>query len=402
MTPLRRLLTARFLSACGDLLVPVAAPFAVLDDLHGGAAQIGLVLAAEFVGVLTFVVFGGAITDRAPPVRVMVRADLAGAGFQAATAALLASGVMTIPLFAILMFAQGGATAFFGPAVRVLVPQVAEAGGLQRANGLLGTVSAAATIVGPVLGGVLVAWPGAPGAFAVNALSFGVSLALTRGLVSTPGAKSVGLRLREGWGEVAGRPWLGGSILVAAGTELLASGPLATAIPLVSRRIYGGASSYGWLLSALGVGAVLGGLAAARLPARRPVLAANLLIVPLAVVPLALRLEAPFGVALPAFALGGACQAAAGVMWNTALGLAVPRSALGRVASWDMLGSFASRPLGQAFGGVLAGAAGTGPLLLLATASLVAVPLPILALRDVRAPSRAGRPDASQPAPQPG
>ncbi|MEU3459250.1 MFS transporter [Streptomyces sp. NPDC006733] len=415
------LLAARVCSAFGDLVVPVAAAFAVLDVMGGSAADIGVVLAATFAGMLVFLVLSGALADRFPPARVMVASDVLSLTVQTAAAALLATGAMTVPLFAALMFVKGAATAFFGPAAQSVVVRIVGPDEVQRANARLGVASAVVAVAAPLAGGALVAGVGPAWVLAGDAVTFAVSACLilricprrARTAAQQPGpaardehagsagsaAPSLCRELRTGWRELTARRWLWTSILAACALELLGSGPLITVLPVVADDRYGGAWGYAWLMSALGLGSVAGGWVAGRLKVGRAVLAANLMAVPMAVAPLCLALGSPFAVVVGAHLLVGVCQAVFVVLWRTALAQAVPAHVLGRISAWDMVGSFSLRPAGHALGGAAAFALGTGPVLWLGAAAFALIPLPLLAVGEVREPtSRLAR---TGPAPDP-
>lgn len=398
LTPARRslrlLLAARGFSLLGDLITPVAVAFAVLGPLHGGAAQIGIVLAADFAGGLVFLAAGGVLADRMSPTRLMITSDACSCLIQLMVAVLLAAGSMTLGLFAILLFVKGAVSAFFRPAAQSLLPRITGPEGLQRAQARLGTIAAAAAVAAPLCGGALVVSVGSAGAITVDALTFAISACLLARLPAAPqvapnpdGAAPMLGELRQGWKELTARRWLWASIATAAVIEVLGSAPLVTVTPVVADQLYGGATGYSALVSALGAGGVIGGLVAGRLRVRRHVLVAHLLIPPSALAPLALIVKAPLAPALAAYALAGMCQTVFVVLWFTALGRAIPARVLGRVSAWDTVGSFAFRPAGHALGGVLAGAAGVAMVLVAGAAVFVACPLVLLLLvREVRAP----------------
>ncbi|MFF1379292.1 MFS transporter [Streptomyces sp. NPDC058308] len=390
---LRLLVTARTCSLCGDLAVPIAVPFAVLDVLDGGPTEVGIALGAQFTGVLVFLTAGGVYSDRFAPHRVMVASDCASALVQTAVAVLLATGRMSVPLLASLMFATGAASAFHRPATRALVPRIVERDALQAAHARLGTTTAGAVVLAPLAAGGLVPVLGAAGVIAVDAATFvGSALLIVRIAPRVPsrppGTDHPGMaeEVAEGWRELRSRPWLWGSIASAAGVELLLSAPPATLAPVVADQLYGGARGYSWLVAACGLGAVTGGLTAARLRLHRPVLAANALVLPMALAPLALALGAPLIGVLVAYGVTGMCQGLFTALWYTAVSRAVPQEVQGRISAWDQLGSFALRPAGHAMAGLAAGTVGIAPVLGTAAAAGLFLPVPVLLLKDVRAP----------------
>ncbi|MFF7726799.1 MFS transporter [Streptomyces sp. NPDC008001] len=390
---LRLLVVARTCSLCGDLAVPIAVPFAVLDMLGGGPTEVGLALGAQFAGVLVFLTVGGVYSDRFAPHRMMIVSDSVSALLQTAAAVLLATDRMSMPLLAALMFATGAASAFHQPATRALVPRIVQREALQAAHSRLGATGAAAVVLAPLAAGGLIPSLGPAGVIALDAATFlGSALLIARISLRVPaqppstGRPRMAREVAEGWRELRARPWLWGSITAAAGVELLLSAPLATLAPVVADRLYGGAQGYSWLIAACGLGTVAGGLTAVRLRPRRPVLAANTLVLPMALAPLALAQEAPVAGAVMAYALTGVCQGLFTTLWYTAMSQAVPQEVQGRISAWDQLGSFALRPAGHAMAGMAAGAVGTAPVLGTAAAAGLLLPLPVLLMKDVRAP----------------
>lgn len=83
----RLLFAAQSISSLGNRLVPVALAFAVLN-LTGSATSLGVVLAAQTVPVVAFVLVGGVWADRLPRRRVMIGSDLVRAASQALSAVL--------------------------------------------------------------------------------------------------------------------------------------------------------------------------------------------------------------------------------------------------------------------------------------------------------------------------
>ncbi len=76
----------------GDALFPVALAFAVLDDLDGTPAQLGIVLAAQTVPMAVLILASGVWADRLNRRNVMIISDLGRAAVQATLAILLISG----------------------------------------------------------------------------------------------------------------------------------------------------------------------------------------------------------------------------------------------------------------------------------------------------------------------
>ena len=89
--PFRLLFAGQAISAVGNRLVPVALAFAVLD-LTGSVSDLGIVLAAQTIPLIVFVLLGGVWADRLVRQRVMLASDCVRAVTQGASAALLLTG----------------------------------------------------------------------------------------------------------------------------------------------------------------------------------------------------------------------------------------------------------------------------------------------------------------------
>jgi MFS family permease len=144
------------ISAVGDRVVSVALAFAVLD-LTGSVKDLGLVLAAQTVPLVLFLLMGGVWSDRLSRRAVMLTSDLVRAGAQGASAFLLVSGNAHVWQLVVLQAVYGAAEAFFKPAAQALLPETVAAADLQQANALIAVSGNIANIGGPALAGVLVA-----------------------------------------------------------------------------------------------------------------------------------------------------------------------------------------------------------------------------------------------------
>src|SRR5205823_5169615 len=161
-------------SQLGTGMVGVALSFAVLD-LTGSVADLGLVLAAQTVPLVVFLLLGGTVADRLPRRAVMLVSDSARAVTQGTLAALLITGHAELWHLLALQFLGGTATAFFLPSVTGLTTQVVSVERLQEANALRSLASSGGSIAGPAVAGVLVATVGPGWALAADAGSFAVS-----------------------------------------------------------------------------------------------------------------------------------------------------------------------------------------------------------------------------------
>lgn len=382
----RFLFGGQAVSALGDHIVIVALAFAVLE-IGGSTSEVGLVLAAGTLPLVATVLVGGVVADRVSRRGVMVTADLVRVASQGAMAALLIAGVAEVWMLALLAGVTGAATGFFGPASTGLLPEVVLTEQLQPANALRGSVAATGEILGPVVGGVLVAAAGAGWAMGFDAATFAVSaacLAMLRLPIRAPAPRSRFVDdLREGWSVFRSRRWVWSFVLYFAFGNVL-WGAWAALGPVVAERELGGAAAWGAVLAAMGVGALLGSLVAVQARPSRPLLIAAVAD-GLFALPLAFLAAAPPAVLIACGALlAGAGVALAASLWESTLQRHIPSESLSRVSSYDWFGSLAFAPLGLAVWGSIAAALGVSVSLWIAFGLIVALTLALIAVPDIR------------------
>ena len=382
-----RLVAARLVSAFGTAMAPVAMAFGVLE-ITGSARLVGVVIASQTAAQLAVQLFGGALADRWSRRRQMVGADLLAAAAQCAMAWLLLNPSGEIWPLAVLMAVNGVGFAFHWPAAVGIVPQVAPAEQLQPTNALLSLAQSAAFGLGGACAGIIVAFAGAGWAIAVDAGTFAVSALLIASLrprdQERSAPSSLLRELREGWREFSSHRWLWAIVLQFSVLVAAWSGGFVIVGPVVAERSLGGAAAWAWVAGAFGAGLLAGGLLAMRITLRRPMFVATWCCFLFALPLLLLAGTAPLGwIAAGAF-LAGVGGEMFGVLWNTALHTHVAPEALSRVSAYDIMGSMALAPLGEALAGPLVEWIGAPPTLLLG-AALIALPtLAVLGVREVR------------------
>ncbi|HEV3404038.1 MAG TPA: MFS transporter, partial [Gaiellaceae bacterium] len=270
----RILFAAESVSVLGDALWPVALAFAVLD-LTGSASDLGLVLLANLVPRIVFMLIGGVWADRITPQRMMVASHIARFVTQAAQGYLLVSGRATIGTLVALQIARGTGSAFYRPAATGVVPRLVPRQELQSANALLWLAANASSFVGPALAGVLVATVGPGWAILGDSASFLVAaillMALPREeLPASALQRSFWRDLTEGWDAVASRTWVWASICYFSCFQLVYLSSFSVLGPVVSKRSLGGAAAWAAIASSGAAGAVIGGLVAYRVRPRLP------------------------------------------------------------------------------------------------------------------------------------
>jgi MFS family permease len=383
----RLLFAGRAVSDLGDKLVPVALAFAVLE-LDSSASALGLVFAARMIPLVVLVLVGGVWADRLPRNLVMLTADGIRAVSQAVAAALLISGRAEVWHLMVLMAVYGAAQAFFDPASTGLVPETVSRPRLQQANGLLQLSRSTANVIGPAIGGVLVATVGPGWAFAADSATFVVSAAFLALLGLGHEAREARSRfvadLVEGWREFTSRTWVWVSVTHFAFFHLLVLAPFWVLTPIVADDELGGAGAYATILSAMGVGAILGGIVALRVEPGRPLATAFVLILFEVPVYLALAAAAPVALIAALAFVSAIAFNFANTLWNTVLQANIPVHALSRVSSYDWLGSLVFLPAGYMLAGPAAETFGVSETLVFAAAWSVASTLVVLLLEPIR------------------
>ena len=264
-------------STLGDGLVPVALAFAVIQTLDGSPTDLGIVLAAQTLPLVAFVLAGGVWADRLPRQMVMLVSDGVRGVVQAAIAVLLLSGHAELWHLVVLVAIYGSAQAFFQPAATGLVPSTISKGRLQQANALLGLSRSLAFVVGPAVAGVVAAVANPGSVFVVDAATFAVS-ATSLAFLRLSRARRQGERrsfftdLKGGWHELISHTWLWVIVAWAATFLGIVVAPWMTLGPVVAKQSLGGAAAWGLIAAGWGAGTVAGGLISLRWKPARPML----------------------------------------------------------------------------------------------------------------------------------
>jgi MFS family permease len=392
-TQFRRLFLGRALSMLGSNIVPVALAFAVLDDLHGSATELGVVLSMRWVAQIVLLLVGGVWADRLPRQVVMLSADAARAGTQTLIGILLVSGHATLWELALTQTASGACDAFFNPASTGLVPHTVAPERLQQANGLLSLTQSSASLVGPAIGGALVATVGSGWAFVGDGGSFLASALFLAALRLPPRARTVETPnflsdLATGWREFRTQTWMVAVDSWAVLANMLVIGPFYVLGPLVAKQDLGGAAAWAAIVACFGAGAIVGDLAAIAIRPRRPLLFGCAVVGTFALPPAFLAVPAPTAVIAASTFLAAFGLTVFNTLFVTTMQEQVPPEALSRVTAYDWLASVAFLPLGYALAGPLADAIGIRELLLAGAVFEVVGAAALVALPSVRAIER--------------
>jgi MFS family permease len=178
----RLLAGGQFTSTIGDYCYAVALPWFVLSS-HGGVILLGTVLACYGVSRMVLIPVGGVLADRIGPRTVMLAADAARCVLVAAMAVLAARHTVSLVALGPLAACIGAGEGLFIPASFAIMPSLLDGDQLAAGNAISTAAVQTGSLVGPALGGALVAITQASTwAFGIDAASFAVS-ALTLALI---------------------------------------------------------------------------------------------------------------------------------------------------------------------------------------------------------------------------
>ncbi len=360
------------LSNGGTWFQAVAAGWLVLQ-ITGSATMVGLLALAYRAPAFVLSTWGGKLADRHDWRRVgLITFSIEAAG-ALALSVLAFSGHLSVGAIFAATVVMGAAFAVGLPSVLALVPALVPTTRLQEAVALNAAGINVARAVGPLLGGVVLALAGAGWCFLVNAGSF---LALVVALLAAPhvqqGSKAperLATAVRYAFTDRAARRLLIGMFLF-----MLFAGPMQELAPVVARRVGGGPVALGFILGAMGAGALLGAwllqvLSRRGLPRHMAIPVATL----------AFGASLALVAASPVLWLTVVGMLAAGSFWiwiltltNAAIQLSSPSTMLGRMLGFYQLSVITPIALGSVAFGALAGAVGIGWSLGLASLALLA------------------------------
>lgn len=379
--PFQLLAGGQFASTIGDYCYAVALPWLVLSN-HGSPALLGIVLACYGVPRMVLIPVGGVLADKFGPRLLMMSSDVLRCVLVLALTVLAAKHDASLAALGPTAALIGAGEGLFLPSSLAIMPALVSGEQLPAANAISSAMVQAGSLIGPAIGGALVATTGAStAAFAVDAASFGIS-ALTLAFIrprataaelaeetepSEPGTQKVIDYLRRTRAMQV-------IIVVVIAANLAGGGMSEVALPSLAHAKYG-AAGYGALLACFAAGAVLGTLAAARsgglrAPAR---FASAIFLVEAAAICLVPYLGGEAGAAAALF-VTGAANGLGNTVFLTVAQRQVPPAMIGRVMSAVMLGAFGSFPLSVVLAGLLVHHIGAAPFFPIAGA-LVAVAL---------------------------
>ena len=232
--------------------------------LTGKATDLGITVAMQFLPMLIFGAWAGAVADR----RDKRRMCLLTQSLMTAQALLLGildfAGLVTVPVVYVLALLLGFANAFDNPARRGLVVELVPPDDISNAMALNTAVMTGSRIFGPALAAALVGPLGTAWLFTINGISFVAVLAsltmINRNMMfSSPKAARGGTPVRDALRFVSGNRQLLSLHIVLVVVSTFAFN-YSVSLPKLSAVRWGDDRWFGWVLSVLSIGSVAGSL----------------------------------------------------------------------------------------------------------------------------------------------
>jgi MFS family permease len=395
----RLLWIGQTISMIGDGTYYVAVAWLVYQNLDGSPAAFAAVGVAWSLPQLALLLASGALSDRMDRRHLMIAGDLLRLVAITTVGILTLADLITIPILVGLVVLYGSGQALFGPAFSSIVPSIVPEDVLVEANSVGQVVRPfAMTIVGPLLGGLLLSI-GTGWAFIFDGLTFAGSavcifLMRTRKTQDEGAHEPLIPQIKEGIAYVRSETWIWVALVTATVSLFCVWGPWETLMPyVISHDLDGSGVDLALVFAAGGLGSALVGIVAAQRGSlgRRPI---SVMYFAWA---LGMLMTAGFGLITAvwqglfvAFVAEGSISLLI-VLWYTMLQRLVPEHFLGRVMSLDWMISIAGLPLSFAVVGPLANWIGTDRTLILAGVSGAVVTIAAMFIPGARGPERDGR-----------
>ena len=389
----RRIWLASLLSNLGLLIQAVGAAWA-MTQMTSSADKVALVQTALMLPVMLISMPAGAIADMYDR-RIVALISLAIALSGATALTVLAwLGLVTPETLLALCFVVGSGMALFGPAWQSSVTEQVPPETLPSAVALNGISYNIARSFGPAIGGIVVAAAGAVAAFAANAVLY-LPLLIVLFLWRRSSQPSRLPRERLNRAIVSGVRYIANSpaikiVLTRTLVTGLIGGSVSALMPLVARDLlHGGAQTYGIMLGAFGMGAVIGALNIAAVRKRmsgEAAIRACALSMAGAIAAVALSREPVLTAA--ALVLAGAVWMLAVALFNIGVQLSAPRWVAGRSLAAFQASIAGGIAIGSWGWGRLTDAVGVEAALLVSAALMLVSPLLGLWLRMPRIGAR--------------
>lgn len=363
----------QIISLFGNAAIRFALPLYLLNQT-GSSALYGTVMACAFIPTILLTPVGGLIADRVNKKNIMVILDFSTAGFILLFACLMNRLDLVVLLTLTLMILYGIAGAY-QPAVQASIPLLVGQEYFVQANAVVNVISSFASLLGPVLGGILYSVYGLRPILAVCIVSFVVSAVMeifirmphskqaqegkVLQIIRRDFARSIQFIRRE-------KPVIGKGVLVVCGINLFLSAMIVVGLPYLITEVLPFTADeanrlYGYAQGALAAGGIAGGIGAGVLAGRLQIRkVGNLLILgAVCVFPMAAALFLQNHGMASYLMIAGSCFLIMVISTNftvqimSFVQMETPEQLLGKVMALIMTVAMCAQPIGNAMYGFL-------------------------------------------------
>jgi MFS family permease len=332
-----------------------------IRDLTDQPIALGGIGLARLIPVIFFSLVGGAAADAISRRKLMFLTQSSMALFALLLAFLSFSGRISLWSIYLLTALNAMAVSFDLPARQALVPNLVPAKDLPGAFSMTSISFQIGAIVGPGVGGLVIAYWGVGYTYLINALSFGAVIIALILMGNVPQQVVANKRAAISWGSIKegidfilSKPIILSTMLIDFFATFFSSAN--TLLPSFARDVLrAGAVEYGWLAAAQSIGAAIAALIVSQLRGIRrqgPVFLVSVMAFGLATI--AFGMSPTFAVAMVSLALIGAADSVSMIIRNTIRQLQTPDNLRGRMVSVNQIFFMGGPQLGEVEAGVVA------------------------------------------------
>lgn len=348
-----------FISNIGTWVQKVAQPWLILQ-LSASPFLLGLDGFLQDIPLLLFLLVGGVVVDQFDKRKILMLSQVVQLSAAALISVLIVHGEIRVPVILVLSFVVGCMQAFSTPAYLSFIPEIVGRAHLANAVALNSMQFNLSRLIGPVIGGVLLASLGVAWCFGLNALSFVAMFVVLLFVPSSPisdatvSTNSLMAQIREGFEAVFSRKELVAIITIVFGISFFGAPLLAFIAVLAKDALNVGAQGFSFALASFGLGAVLGAILVSSLQPHwiRPktvVATASSLAVLISLVALSMS----YALSLFLLFLSGFAFVSSNVIGNTILQTSVSDTLRGRAVSIYALAFRGGAPIGSLITGAM-------------------------------------------------
>jgi len=274
------------ISLLGDQFHFIALSWLTLQ-ITGSGLALGTVLMVGAIPRALLMLFGGALSDRLSPRRIMIVSNVCRAIVVAIIAFMVFYEVVELWHLYLLSITFGVADSFFHPAFSALIPRVVEKDKLNAGNAILRGTHEMSFLIGSAPAGLLISAVGIDLAFGIDSISFVLAAIVLSMMTSTKGKtvlsadelhvskkpiklKNIITDIRDGFKYTLSKPAFRAFLIAIAVIDFCFAGPIDVGLAWLSdNRFEGGATAFGIILSSFGGGAVIGTIIAGTVKFKR-------------------------------------------------------------------------------------------------------------------------------------